>query len=61
LNDLGLNIFERTTRICNPKDSDGQIKKYRWWYYKEGDETERGVKTTSNPFAELTVLGDGLP
>ena len=26
LNDLGLNIFERTTRICNPKDPDGKNK-----------------------------------
>lgn len=26
LNDLGLNIFERTTRILNPKDPDGEQK-----------------------------------
>lgn len=49
-------------RTINPKDSDGQIKKYRWWYYREGYKDEKlGVHATANPETEMVITAEGQP
>lgn len=44
-----------TLNALGAKDPDGKILKYKWWYYLEGDETPRGVQTTTEPSTEITV------
>jgi len=47
-------------RVVNPKDFDGQIKKYRWWYYQEGNEDDKiGVHTTASPETEIVITAEG--
>lgn len=47
-------------KIVGAKDEDGQIKKYRWWYYREGFENDKlGVHTTTNPETEMIITAQG--
>lgn len=47
-------------KVINAKDSDGTIKKYRWWYYREGFEDEKlGVHSTSVPETDMTITSFG--
>ena len=49
-------------KAVNSKDSDGTIKKYRWWYFREGFEDERlGVHNTVNPETEMVITSFGEP
>ena len=49
-------------RAVSPKDADGQIKRYRWWYFQEGNESEKlGVHSTTSPETEIIVTARGLP
>ena len=49
-------------KVVGAKDEDGQIKKYKWWYYREGFETERlGVHSTTNPETEMVITAQGQP
>ena len=49
-------------RVVNPKDYDGQIKKYRWWYYQEGRQEQKlGVHSTSSPETEIVMTAEGQP
>jgi PKD repeat protein len=49
-------------RVVNPKDPDGQIKKYRWWYYQEGRQEQKlGVHSTSAPETEMVITAEGQP
>lgn len=43
------------------EDPDGKVLKYRWWYYREGENKQNEIQVTSVPFTEITVMGDGLP
>ncbi len=50
------------TRVIGPQDKDGSIKKYKWWYYREGFENQRiGLHTTSVPESNLTITSFGQP
>lgn len=47
-------------KIVSPRDEDGSIKKYRWWYYREGFEDSKfGTHTTSTPYTDLTITSFG--
>lgn len=49
-------------KVVNSKDSDGQIKKYRWWYYREGNENDKiAVHTTASPETEMVITAEGQP
>lgn len=49
-------------KVVNPKDMDGTIKKYRWWYTREGFEDERlGVHSTSASDTEIVITSFGEP
>ncbi|MBN1258588.1 PKD domain-containing protein [Candidatus Peregrinibacteria bacterium] len=49
-------------KAVNPKDTDGQIKKYRWWYYREGNEDEKlGVHSTGTPETDIVITAEGSP
>jgi PKD repeat protein len=49
-------------RAVAPRDSDGQIKKYRWWYFREGFESERlGIHSTTSPQTEMIITAQGQP
>ena len=49
-------------KVVNPKDNDGTIKKFRWWYYRDGFPDEKlGVQTTSAPQTEMTITSYGEP
>lgn len=49
-------------RVVSPKDSDGQVKKYRWWYYRDGYEDDKiGVHSTSTADTELVITAEGQP
>jgi PKD repeat protein len=49
-------------KAIGPKDPDGQVKKYRWWYYREGYEDEMlGVHSTSAPQTEMIITAQGEP
>lgn len=49
-------------KIIGAKDLDGQIKKYRWWYYREGFETQKlGVHSTSSPQTDMVITAEGQP
>lgn len=51
-----------TLRAVNPKDSDGQIKRYRWWYYREGYDNEKlGLHSTITPETEMVITAEGQP
>lgn len=46
----------------NPRDTDGTIKKYKWWYYLESFENNRfGVHSTSTPKTDITITSFGEP
>ena len=48
--------------VVQPKDSDGQIKKYRWWYFVEGNEDEKlGAHTTTVPETNMVITAQGQP
>ena len=47
-------------KVINPKDPDGTIKKYKWWYYREGFPSEKlGVHNTSEPQTEMIITSFG--
>ncbi len=47
-------------KVVNSKDKDGTIKKYRWWYYREGFEDEKlGVHSTSVSDTDITITSFG--
>lgn len=47
-------------KVVNPKDTDGTIKKYKWWYYREGFPNEKmGVHNTSEPSTEMIITSFG--
>ena len=49
-------------RVITPKDKDGQIKKYRWWYFREGFEDQKlGVHSTSASETEMIITAEGQP
>ena len=49
-------------KVVNPKDADGQVKKYKWWYYREGNEDKKlGVHTTGSPETEMIITAEGEP
>ncbi|PIZ72471.1 hypothetical protein COY07_03220 [Candidatus Peregrinibacteria bacterium CG_4_10_14_0_2_um_filter_43_11] len=49
-------------RAINPKDTDGTIKRYRWWYVREGREDEKlGMHNTNTPETEMIVTALGEP
>ncbi len=51
-----------TLRAINPKDLDGTIKKYKWYYYREGFEDERlGLHNTATPETEMVITSNGEP
>jgi PKD repeat protein len=49
-------------KVVGAKDEDGQIKKYKWWYYREGYETERlGLHSTTTSETEMVIVAQGQP
>lgn len=49
-------------RAVNPKDTDGSVKRYRWWYYREGDQERKlGLHSTTVPETQLVVTAVGEP
>lgn len=49
-------------KVVGAKDEDGQIKKYKWWYYREGFESEQlGVHSTTSPETEMVITAQGQP
>lgn len=49
-------------RVVNPRDEDGLIKRYRWWYTREGSPNQRlGIHTTTTPETEMTITSFGQP
>ena len=49
-------------KVVGPRDGDGQIKKYKWWYYREGFSDEKlGVHSTSSPETEMIITAQGQP
>ncbi|MBI5412596.1 PKD domain-containing protein [Candidatus Peregrinibacteria bacterium] len=49
-------------RAVLPRDPDGTIKKYRWWYYREGRSEEKlGLHNTSAGMTEMVVTASGEP
>ncbi|MBI5421776.1 PKD domain-containing protein [Candidatus Peregrinibacteria bacterium] len=49
-------------RAINPKDMDGTIKKYKWYYTREGAESERlGLHNTATPETEMVITSIGEP
>ena len=51
-----------TLRAVNPKDLDGTIKKYKWYYYREGFEDERlGLHNTATPETDMVITSNGEP
>ncbi|MBU1151980.1 PKD domain-containing protein [Patescibacteria group bacterium] len=51
-----------TLRAYNPTDADGQIVKYKWWYFKQGNpEDKNGTQVSNTPTAKMTVGSSGAP
>ena len=51
-----------TLRAVTPRDPDGNIKKYRWYYTREGFENEKlGQHNTALPETEMVVTSVGEP
>lgn len=49
-------------KVVGAKDDDGQIKKYKWWYYREGLETQPlGLHSTTAPETEMIIVAHGQP
>jgi len=49
-----------TLRAISPKDLDGTIKKYRWYYYREGFENEKlGLHNTATPETDMVITSNG--
>lgn len=49
-------------KVVGAKDEDGQIKKYKWWYYREGFESDRlGLHSTTSPETEMVIVAQGQP
>ena len=49
-------------KLVGATDADGQVVKYRWWYYREGFESERlGLHSTSNPQTDMIITAQGEP
>ncbi len=47
-------------KVINPKDLDGTIKKYRWWYYRDGFEGAKlGTHSTSTSETNMTITSFG--
>lgn len=43
-------------------DVDGEIRQYRWWYFREGSEQEKlGVHSTTTPETQMTITAEGEP
>ena len=54
--------YEVRLRAQGAYDPDGNIKKYRWWYRRvdEDIKKKRGLIQTQTPYANLTILSDGI-
>jgi|GEM_PF-2491464 len=49
-----------TLRAINPKDSDGTLKKFRWYYYREGFEGDKlGLHNTATPDTDMVITSNG--
>jgi len=49
-------------KVIGARDEDGQIKKYKWWYYREGFASEKlGVHSTFGPETEMIITAQGQP
>jgi PKD repeat protein len=49
-------------KAVNPKDLDGTIKSYRWYYYREGAESEKlGLHSTATPETDMVITSNGEP
>jgi len=49
-------------KVVGAKDEDGQIKKYKWWYYRQGFDTEQlGVHSTTAAETEMIITAQGDP
>ena len=49
-------------KVVGARDADGQIKKYKWWYYREGFESQLlGVHSTTSPETEMVIVAQGQP
>lgn len=47
-------------KVIGAKDEDGQIKRYKWWYYRDGFENEPlGMHSTTSPETEMVVTAQG--
>ncbi len=47
-------------KVVTPKDVDGNIKKYKWYYFVEGDEDEQlGTHFTTMPETEMVITAEG--
>lgn len=48
--------------VITPKDKDGQVKKYRWWYFREGYEDQKlGIHSTNSSETDMTITAEGQP
>ena len=54
--------YEVRLRAQGAYDPDGNIKKYRWWYRRvdEPESKKRGLIQTQTPYANLTIVSDGV-
>ncbi len=49
-------------RAVNAHDTDGTIKRYKWWYVREGDKASKlGIHTTTVPETDLVITAVGQP
>ncbi len=47
-------------KVVGAKDKDGQIKKYKWWYYREGFESiPLGTHYTSSSETDMIITAEG--
>lgn len=57
--DTDITPFSVSLSAINPKDTDGRIVKYTWWYYIDGDTTKRGSHETITPYTQITLTPIG--
>ncbi len=48
-------------KAVNAKDRDGLLKRYRWWYLREGRDEKLGVHVTAKPETEMVIMAQGQP
>ncbi len=57
--DSDITPFNVSLSAINPKDIDGRIIKYTWWYYIEGDNTKRGLHETITSYTQMPIVPIG--